>query len=139
MIGIQELCILFQVSTLTRPFDHSILSAPVISVALDASHMIDNSLTSASFDSLLAQLGPDRESAARAYLDLRRALFIFFATRGAASPDEMTDETINRVTRRIHEGQDVYNLTGYICGVAKLVHALRRWHGQLQVHLGHGR
>ncbi|HMB27307.1 MAG TPA: hypothetical protein VKS99_04340, partial [Blastocatellia bacterium] len=69
--------------------------------------MIDNSLTPASFDSLLAQLGPDRESAARAYLDLRRALFIFFATRGAASPDEMTDETINRVARRLSEGERI--------------------------------
>ena len=26
-------------------------------------------------------------------------------------------------TRRIYEGEDVYNLTGYIYGVAKLVHA----------------
>ena len=69
--------------------------------------MIDNSLTSASFDSLLAQLGPDRESAARAYIELRRALFIFFATRGAASPDEMTDETINRVARRLSEGERI--------------------------------
>ena len=85
--------------------------------------MIDNSLTSASLDSLLAQLGPDRESAARAYLDLRRALFIFFATRGAASPDEMTDETINRVARRLSEGERITteSPSNYFYGVARNV------------------
>ncbi len=85
--------------------------------------MIDNSLTSASFDSLLAQLGPDRESAARAYLELRRALFVFFATRGAASPDEMTDETINRVARRLSEGERITteNPSSYFYGVARNV------------------
>jgi RNA polymerase sigma factor (sigma-70 family) len=85
--------------------------------------MVDNSLTSASFDSLLAQLGPDRESAARAYLDLRRALFVFFATRGAANPDEMTDETINRVARRLSEGERIMTETpsNYFYGVARNV------------------
>lgn len=85
--------------------------------------MIDNSLTSASFDSLLAYLGPDRESAARAYLELRRALFIFFATRGVASPDEMTDETINRVARRLSEGELITTETpsNYFYGVARNV------------------
>lgn len=85
--------------------------------------MIDNSLTSASFDSLLAHLGPDRESAARAYLELRRALFVFFATRGAASPDEMTDETINRVARRLSEGERITteNPSSYFYGVARNV------------------
>jgi RNA polymerase sigma factor (sigma-70 family) len=85
--------------------------------------MIDNSLTSASFDSLLAQLGPDRESAARAYIELRRALFIFFATRGVASADEMTDETINRVARRLSEGEQITAETpsNYFYGVARNV------------------
>ena len=123
MTGIQELCIFTATSTLTRSFDHSILSPPVISAARDASHMIDNSLTSASLDSLLAHLGPDRESAARAYLELRRALFIFFATRGAANPDEMADETINRAARRLSEGERITaeNPSNYFYGVARNV------------------
>jgi DNA-directed RNA polymerase specialized sigma24 family protein len=65
---------------------------------------MDKSLTPASFDKLLAFLGPDRESASKAYLDLRRALFIFFVARGAANPGEMADETINRVAGRLGEG-----------------------------------
>src|SRR5262249_17525509 len=84
---------------------------------------IDNSLTLASFDSLLAFLGPDRESAALAYLDLRRALFTFFAARGAASPDEMADETINRVARRLSEGTQITaeNPSSYFYAVGRNV------------------
>jgi RNA polymerase sigma factor (sigma-70 family) len=106
---------------LTLQFDHSILSPS--DAAFNATLMIDNSLTSASFDSLLAHLGPDRESAARAYLELRRALFVFFATRGAANPDEMTDETINRVARRLSEGERITteNPWSYFYGVARNV------------------
>jgi RNA polymerase sigma factor (sigma-70 family) len=85
--------------------------------------MIDNSLTSASFDSLLAHLGSDRESAGRAYIELRRALFLFFASRGAAAPDEMTDETINRVARRLSEGKQITTESpaNYFYGVARNV------------------
>jgi DNA-directed RNA polymerase specialized sigma24 family protein len=81
---------------------------------------IDNSLTPVSFDSLLAFLGPDRESAAQAYLELRRALFTYFAVRGMSSPDEMADETINRGARRLGEGTEVTseNPSSYFYGVA---------------------
>jgi RNA polymerase sigma factor (sigma-70 family) len=84
---------------------------------------VDNSLTSDSFDSLLSFLGPDRESAAQAYLDLRRALFIFFAARGAASAGEMADETINRVARRLGEGAQITteNPSSYVYAVARNV------------------
>jgi RNA polymerase sigma factor (sigma-70 family) len=86
---------------------------------------IDNSLTAASFDSLLAVLGPDRETAAQAYINLRRALFTYFAVRGAASPDEMADETINRGARRLSEGAQVTaeNPSSYFYGIAN--HVLR--------------
>jgi len=82
---------------------------------------IDNSLTAASFDSLLAFLGPDRESAAQAYLDLRRALFTFFAARGAGSPGELADETINRVAGRLGQGARITteNSSSYVYAVAR--------------------
>src|SRR5574341_259895 len=84
---------------------------------------IDSGLTPASFDSLLACLGPDSESAALAYLDVRRALFTFFATRGATDPDEMADETINRVARRLSEGVQITTETpsGFFYAVARNV------------------
>ena len=81
---------------------------------------IDNSLTPVSLESLLAFLGPDRDSAAIAYIELRRALFTYFAVRGMANPDEMADEAINRGARRLSEGAEVKveNPSSYFYGVA---------------------
>src|SRR5215831_12984336 len=84
---------------------------------------IDNSLTSESLESLLRFLGPDEEAAAAAYLESRRALFIFFVTRGGANPDEMADETLNRVARRLSEGTEIIaeNPSSYFYAVARNV------------------
>lgn len=80
-------------------------------------------LTQVSFDSLLSRLGPDRESAANAYVELRRALFTYFAIRGAANPDELADETFDRVARRLSEGQMITTESpaNYFYGVARNV------------------
>jgi DNA-directed RNA polymerase specialized sigma24 family protein len=80
-------------------------------------------LTQAAFDGFLATLDRDRDKAGEKYEDIRFKLLKYFQWCGSDVPDIDADETINRVTRRIYEGQDVYNLTGYIFGVAKLVHA----------------
>ena len=80
-------------------------------------------LTQAAFDGLLATLDRDRDKAGEKYEYIRLKLLKYFQWCGSDVPDIDADETINRVTRRIDEGQDVYNLTGYIYGVAKLVHA----------------
>lgn len=80
-------------------------------------------LTQAAFDGFLAALDRDRDKAGEKYEHIRLKLLKYFQWCGSEVPDIDADETINRVTRRIYEGQDVYNLTGYIYGVAKLVHA----------------
>jgi DNA-directed RNA polymerase specialized sigma24 family protein len=80
-------------------------------------------LTQAAFDGFLATLDRDRERAGDKYEDIRLKLVKYFQWSGSDVPDIDADETINRVTRRIYEGQDVYNVNGYIFGVAKLVHA----------------
>ena len=80
-------------------------------------------LTQAAFDCFLATLDRDRDKAGEKYEYIRLKLLKYFQWCGSEVPDIDADETINRVTRRIYEGQDVYNLTGYIYGVAKLVHA----------------
>jgi DNA-directed RNA polymerase specialized sigma24 family protein len=79
-------------------------------------------LTQAAFDGFLATLDRDREKAGEKYEYIRLKLLKYFQWCGSEVPDIDADETINRVTRRIYEGQEVYNLTGYIYGVAKLVH-----------------
>lgn len=80
-------------------------------------------LTQAAFDGFLATLDRDRNKAGQKYEYIRLKLLKYFQWCGSDVPDIDADETINRVTRRIFEGQEVYNLTAYIYGVAKLVHA----------------
>ena len=80
-------------------------------------------LTQAAFDGFLATLDRDRDKAGEKYEHIRLKLLKYFQWCGSDVPDIDADETINRVTRRIYEGQDVYNLSGYIYGVAKLVRA----------------
>jgi DNA-directed RNA polymerase specialized sigma24 family protein len=79
-------------------------------------------LTQAAFDGFLATLDRDRDKAGEKYEHIRVKLLKYFQWCGSDAPDIDADETINRVTRRLYEGEDVYNLTGYIYGVAKLVH-----------------
>jgi DNA-directed RNA polymerase specialized sigma24 family protein len=93
-------------------------------------------LTQAAFDRFLAILDRDREKAGEKYEGIRLKLLKYFQWCGSDVPDIDADETINRVTRRIDEGQDVYNVTGYIYGVAKLVHAesLKRRNRRQELH-----
>ncbi|MCA1850051.1 MAG: hypothetical protein LC672_03080 [Acidobacteria bacterium] len=79
------------------------------------------SLTKEAFDKLLARMDPDAELAGEKYLLARRNLVRFFEGRSSGSAEEHADETINRVARRLDEGQEIHNLNGYLYGVARLV------------------
>ena len=80
-------------------------------------------LTQDAFDGFLSTLDRDRDKAGEKYEYIRLKLLKYFQWCGSDVPDIDADETINRVTRRIYEGENIYNLTGYIYGVARLVHA----------------
>jgi DNA-directed RNA polymerase specialized sigma24 family protein len=60
-------------------------------------------LTRESFDLLLDWLDTDRESAGREYERIRARLIRIFACRGCRVPEELADETINRVARKVRE------------------------------------
>lgn len=81
-------------------------------------------LTREGFEALLAQLDPDRERAGERYETIRRRLVRLFEWRGCATPEELTDETFNRVARRMAEGIELRSSDpyGYFCGVAHLVY-----------------
>ena len=85
-------------------------------------------LTQDAFDGLLSSLDADRERAAERYEALRRALTTYFEFRDVAAPEELADETINRVARRLSEGKEIYagNPSSYFYGVARNV-----WREQL--------
>ena len=78
-------------------------------------------LTAESFSKLLLRLDEDPEHAGQKYEELRRKLIRFFEWRGAPFPEEQTDETLNRLTKRIDEGVAVRNLDSYTLEIARLV------------------
>jgi DNA-directed RNA polymerase specialized sigma24 family protein len=90
----------------------------------------DWTLTKEAFERLLDQLDQNRDQAGQKYENIRRKLIEFFEARGSESTDEHADETINRVARRITEGEKVENIVNYVYGVARLVwlEALRARH-----------
>ena len=81
-------------------------------------------LTQESFDALLSWLDPNRDQAGRKYEEIRTRLIKMFTCRGCFAPEDLADETINRVTKRLKdieaefEGEKVR----YFYGVANKVH-----------------
>lgn len=61
-------------------------------------------LTQEAFDALLGWLDPNRERAAKRYEEIRRRLIRFFTGRKCAAAEDLTDETMNRVARKVQEG-----------------------------------
>jgi RNA polymerase sigma factor (sigma-70 family) len=78
-------------------------------------------LTAKAFTKLLDRLADNREQAGEKYEDLRRTLTRFFEWRGAPFPEEHTDETFNRVAKKLDEGIEIKNIGGYCYEVARLV------------------
>ncbi|HST22763.1 MAG TPA: hypothetical protein VLR90_16685 [Blastocatellia bacterium] len=79
-------------------------------------------LTPEAFDKLLARLDADRETASIKYELLREKLIRFFERRDCREPEYLTDETIDRVCRRLVEGVAIEDVTRYAYGVAKLIY-----------------
>jgi RNA polymerase sigma factor (sigma-70 family) len=80
-------------------------------------------LSQGAFDRLLAQLDPDAHRAGEKYKTVQRSLSKFFECRGCATPFELADETLNRVARRLEEGETIYagEFASYAYGVARNV------------------
>ena len=78
-------------------------------------------LTEEAFAKFLACLDPDPARAGEKYEALREALVKFLDWRGAHFPEELVDETFNRVTRKLEEGETIRDLPTYCHGVARMV------------------
>lgn len=78
-------------------------------------------LTQEAMDCLLSRLHPNPESAGLAYQELRNKLVIFFEGRLCPFPEELADETLDRVARRLVEGVSVADLHRYALGIARNV------------------
>ena len=81
-------------------------------------------LTQESFDALLDWLGPEREQAGQKYELIRKRLIKIFTSRGCYEPEDLADETINRVIKRLNEieGDFSGDQARYFYGVANKVH-----------------
>jgi DNA-directed RNA polymerase specialized sigma24 family protein len=85
-------------------------------------------LTQESFDRLLAWLDPNREVAGREYESIRLRLIKGFTAHRCSVPDDLADETINRVARKLPEIIDTYvgDRRPYFYRVAHYVHLEHR-------------
>ena len=81
-------------------------------------------LQQADFDLLLAWLDPNPERAGELYESIRWRLIAVLAARGCRIPEELADETIDRVARRVAVIRDTYvgNPAAYFLGVMNNVH-----------------
>lgn len=81
-------------------------------------------LTQELFDALLAWLDPSREEAGRKYEQIRLRLIKLFTCRGCFEPEDLADETINRVSKKLSQIQSTYegDPARYFYGVANKVH-----------------
>ena len=83
-----------------------------------------NELKQDEFDRLLGWLDPDRERAGHLYERIRWRLIAILASRGCGQAEELADETIDRVSRRVAEIQATYvgDPAIYFLGVMNNVH-----------------
>lgn len=84
-------------------------------------HKAKWTLTQTAFDKLLSGFSSDRDEAGAQYELTRRKLVRFFEWRGVELAEDRADETLNRVARRLDEGQIVDNVQRFALGVARMV------------------
>src|SRR6202011_6143813 len=75
------------------------------------------------FEQLLRTLDPDRDNASRRYEALRRKLIDLFTWEHCESPDELADEALNRLAKRLSEGVslDGAGTDRYAFGIARFL------------------
>ena len=68
----------------------------------------DSAIPPESFEEILAWLNPDRDVAAQMYVQLRYDLAKLFMWGRCTDPEGMTDETFDRVAKKVHEVRQSY-------------------------------
>jgi len=77
--------------------------------------------TQEAFDQLLLCLNPDRERAGEEYELLRLRLLEYFRARACQHADELADETLNRLARKVASGEVIREMARYCYGLARWV------------------
>jgi|SRR5215471_8616404 len=71
-------------------------------------------ITQAGFDTLLACLDSDPDSAGLKYEEIRQRLVSFFEWRGCSIPEELSDRTIDQVAKRLAAGEQLRTSKPYV-------------------------
>ena len=77
--------------------------------------------TPENFEKLLLFLHPDRERAGEAFELLRLKLVEYFRSRDCLYAEELVDETLNRLTKKVAEGEEIRDALRYCYGLAHWV------------------
>jgi DNA-directed RNA polymerase specialized sigma24 family protein len=85
--------------------------------------------TPESFEKLLAAFSADGDEAGRVYEQVRLKLLRYFERNGVFQTDRYTDITLDRVMRRIDEGEVITNIMAFIYTVASFVR-MEAWNEQ---------
>jgi DNA-directed RNA polymerase specialized sigma24 family protein len=110
----------------TMPLPGSLQASPERARPRCAPRTRGDRLTREGLEALLASLHPDRDGAGARYEALRGKLIRLFACRGCPAPDELTDETFDRVGRTLSGRRELSGeLGGFVHGVA--LNVLREW------------
>lgn len=78
-------------------------------------------LTAEAFAKLLQAFSPDEEEAGRLYLSTHLKLTRFFEWRTCCDPEHLVDITLNRIARKLLQGQHIDNVFSYAWTVADFV------------------
>lgn len=77
--------------------------------------------TQEAFDKFLSFLNPDRERAGEEFELLRYKLHLFFYSRAPLYAEELADETMNRLIKKVVEDEQIRNVKRYCYGLARWV------------------
>jgi DNA-directed RNA polymerase specialized sigma24 family protein len=78
-------------------------------------------LSPEALESLLRTLNPHRETAGHKYEVLRHKLIDFFAWSRSEVAEDLADETLNRLARRLIDGERIENVERYALGIARIL------------------
>src|SRR6266849_1783771 len=75
-------------------------------------------ISSGDFERLLQRLAPERTCAGEKYEELRCALIQFFEWNSCIQAEDLADQTLNRVARRL-EKEEIHDIGAFALGVAR--------------------